>query len=62
MFFGMHIRDTRKCGAKVIHRKAVEKIHSSLQIADMAFDINLAGGAEAGRAFTSSRSAYGMDG
>jgi len=38
--FGMHIRDTQ-CGAKVIHRKAVEKIHSSLQIADMAFDINL---------------------
>jgi hypothetical protein len=25
----------------VIHRHAVEKIHSSLQIADMAFDINL---------------------
>jgi len=40
MFFRMHIRDTQ-CGAKVIHRKAVEKIHSSLQIADMAFDINL---------------------
>ncbi len=38
--FRMHIRDTQ-CGAKVIHRKAVEKIHSSLQIADMAFDINL---------------------
>lgn len=38
--FGMHIRDTQ-CGAKLIHRKAVEKIHSSLQIADMAFDINL---------------------
>jgi hypothetical protein len=36
----MHIRDTQ-CGAKVIHRKAVEKIHSALQIADMAFDINL---------------------
>jgi dolichol-phosphate mannosyltransferase len=40
VFFGMHIRDTQ-CGAKVIHRKAVEKIHSSLRIADMAFDINL---------------------
>jgi glycosyltransferase involved in cell wall biosynthesis len=40
LFFQMHIRDTQ-CGAKVIHRKAVEKIHSSLQIADMAFDINL---------------------
>jgi glycosyltransferase involved in cell wall biosynthesis len=40
MFFWMSIRDTQ-CGAKVIHRKAVEKIHSSLRIADMAFDINL---------------------
>lgn len=38
--FRMHIRDTQ-CGAKVIHRTAVEKIHSALQIADMAFDINL---------------------
>lgn len=38
--FRMHIRDTQ-CGAKVIHRRAVEKIHSSLRIADMAFDINL---------------------
>ncbi len=36
----MHIRDTQ-CGAKVMHRQAVEKIHSSLRIADMAFDINL---------------------
>jgi glycosyltransferase involved in cell wall biosynthesis len=40
LFFGMHIRDTQ-CGAKVMHRQAVEKIHSSLRIADMAFDINL---------------------
>ncbi|MDB6063844.1 MAG: hypothetical protein JWR26_52 [Pedosphaera sp.] len=39
-FFRMSIRDTQ-CGAKVIHRQAVEKIHSSLRIADMAFDINL---------------------
>ncbi len=38
--FGMHIRDTQ-CGAKVMHREAVERIHSSLRIADMAFDINL---------------------
>jgi glycosyltransferase involved in cell wall biosynthesis len=38
--FGMNIRDTQ-CGAKVIRRAAVEKIHSSLRIADMAFDINL---------------------
>jgi glycosyltransferase involved in cell wall biosynthesis len=39
-FFGMNIRDTQ-CGAKVIHRKAVDKVHSALRIADMAFDINL---------------------
>ncbi|MDB6122189.1 MAG: hypothetical protein JWQ71_1182 [Pedosphaera sp.] len=38
--FWMHIRDTQ-CGAKLMRRKAVEKIHSSLRIADMAFDINL---------------------
>ena len=38
--FGMHIKDTQ-CGAKVMKRHAVEKIHSSLRIADMAFDINL---------------------
>jgi len=40
VLFRMNIRDTQ-CGAKVIRREAVEKIHSSLQIADMAFDINL---------------------
>jgi dolichol-phosphate mannosyltransferase len=40
LFFGMNIRDTQ-CGAKIIHRAAMEKIHSSLCIADMAFDINL---------------------
>ena len=38
--FGMNIRDTQ-CGAKVIHRSAVEKIHPALRIADMSFDINL---------------------
>ena len=38
--FRMHIRDTQ-CGAKVIRREAVEKIHARLLIADMAFDINL---------------------
>jgi glycosyltransferase involved in cell wall biosynthesis len=38
--FRMNIRDTQ-CGAKVLRREAVEKIHSSLRIADMAFDINL---------------------
>jgi glycosyltransferase involved in cell wall biosynthesis len=40
LLFGMNIRDTQ-CGAKVMRRNAVEKIHSSLRIADMAFDINL---------------------
>jgi dolichol-phosphate mannosyltransferase len=39
-FFRMHIKDTQ-CGAKVMRREAVEKIHSALRIADMAFDINL---------------------
>jgi glycosyltransferase involved in cell wall biosynthesis len=38
--FWMNIRDTQ-CGAKVMRREAVEKIHSHLRIADMAFDINL---------------------
>lgn len=38
--FWMNIRDTQ-CGAKVIKRAAVERIHSNLCIADMAFDINL---------------------
>jgi glycosyltransferase involved in cell wall biosynthesis len=38
--FWMHIRDTQ-CGAKVMRRAAVEKIHSALRTADMAFDINL---------------------
>ena len=36
----MHIKDTQ-CGAKVLRRQAVEKIHPALRIADMAFDINL---------------------
>lgn len=40
LLFWMNIKDTQ-CGAKVMHREAVEKIHSSLRIADMAFDINL---------------------
>jgi glycosyltransferase involved in cell wall biosynthesis len=40
LLFRMHIRDTQ-CGAKVMRRDAVEKIHSNLRIADMAFDINL---------------------
>ena len=39
-FFWMNIRDTQ-CGAKVMHREAVEAIHGQLTVADMAFDINL---------------------
>jgi glycosyltransferase involved in cell wall biosynthesis len=38
--FRMNLRDTQ-CGAKVMRREAVENVHSSLRIADMAFDINL---------------------
>jgi glycosyltransferase involved in cell wall biosynthesis len=38
--FGMNLRDTQ-CGAKVMRREAVDKVHSLLRIADMAFDINL---------------------
>jgi dolichol-phosphate mannosyltransferase len=39
-FFWMHIKDTQ-CPCKVIRRPAVERIHSSLRIADLAFDVNL---------------------
>jgi glycosyltransferase involved in cell wall biosynthesis len=34
------IKDTQ-CPAKVLRRTAVEKVHSSLRIADLAFDVNL---------------------
>jgi hypothetical protein len=40
LLFWLGIRDTQ-CGAKVMKREVIEKIHSRLQIADMAFDINL---------------------
>jgi hypothetical protein len=40
IFFHLHIKDTQ-CGAKVMRREAVEKVHPALRIADMAFDINL---------------------
>jgi glycosyltransferase involved in cell wall biosynthesis len=40
MFFFMHIKDTQ-CPCKIIRRTAVERIHSSLRIADLAFDVNL---------------------
>src|SRR5882762_9314475 len=39
-FFHMHIKDTQ-CPCKAMRRAAVEKIHSSLRIADLAFDVNL---------------------
>ena len=38
--FWMRIRDTQ-CGAKLLHRAAVEAVHPHLCVADMAFDINL---------------------
>ena len=40
LLFRMNIRDTQ-CGAKIMRREAVEKVHAALRIADMAFDINL---------------------
>lgn len=40
VLFRMRIHDTQ-CGAKVLRRDAVLRIHDSLHIADMAFDINL---------------------
>jgi glycosyltransferase involved in cell wall biosynthesis len=39
-FFHMRIKDTQ-CGAKVMRRQVVERIHDDLCIADMAFDVNL---------------------
>ena len=38
--FRLNVKDTQ-CGAKLLRREVVEKIHPSLRIADMAFDINL---------------------
>jgi glycosyltransferase involved in cell wall biosynthesis len=40
VLFWMHIKDTQ-CPCKVIRRPAVERIYSSLRIADLAFDVNL---------------------
>jgi glycosyltransferase involved in cell wall biosynthesis len=40
ILFRMHIKDTQ-CPCKVVRRAAVDKIHSSLRIADLAFDVNL---------------------
>ena len=40
LLFWMHIKDTQ-CPCKVVRREAVEKVHSALRIADLAFDVNL---------------------
>jgi glycosyltransferase involved in cell wall biosynthesis len=40
LLLGMRIKDTQ-CGAKVMRRAAMERVHSNLRIADVAFDINL---------------------
>ena len=40
ILFWMNIRDTQ-CPCKVMKRECVERIHSSLRIADLAFDVNL---------------------
>ncbi len=40
ILFRLNIHDTQ-CGAKVMKREVVDKIHDNLLIADMAFDINL---------------------
>ena len=40
ILFWMHIADTQ-CPCKLLRRSAVEKIHESLRIADLAFDVNL---------------------
>ena len=40
VLFFMRIRDTQ-CPCKLMRRDVVEKIHSTLRIADLAFDVNL---------------------
>jgi glycosyltransferase involved in cell wall biosynthesis len=40
ILFLMRIRDTQ-CPCKLMKREVVEKIHSTLRIADLAFDVNL---------------------
>lgn len=40
LLFWLHIQDTQ-CPCKIMRRAAVEKIHPSLRIADLAFDVNL---------------------
>jgi glycosyltransferase involved in cell wall biosynthesis len=40
LLFHLNIHDTQ-CGAKVMRREVIEKVHPFLRIADLAFDINL---------------------
>jgi glycosyltransferase involved in cell wall biosynthesis len=40
LFFWLHVKDTQ-CPCKLMRSDAAEKIHSSLCIADLAFDVNL---------------------
>lgn len=40
LLFWMHIKDTQ-CPAKVMRREPIERVHSALTIADLAFDVNL---------------------
>jgi len=40
LMFWLHVKDTQ-CPCKLMHRAAVEKVHDSLRIADLAFDVNL---------------------
>jgi glycosyltransferase involved in cell wall biosynthesis len=40
LFFWLHIKDTQ-CPCKLMRSEAVRKIHSTLCIADLAFDVNL---------------------
>ncbi len=40
LLFWLHIKDTQ-CPCKLMRRAAAEKIHPSLRIADLAFDVNL---------------------
>jgi dolichyl-phosphate beta-glucosyltransferase len=40
LLFWMHIKDTQ-CPCKLMRRAAVEKIHSSLRITNLSFDVNL---------------------
>lgn len=39
-FFWLHVKDTQ-CPCKVMKREVVERIYTSLWIADLAFDVNL---------------------